>query len=204
MLKIVLASQSPRRKKLLTQIGLIFEILPSRIEETITSNDPEKIVEELSLQKALNVSENIEQALVIGVDTIVAFNGKILGKPQSEAEAIEMLSLLNGKTHSVYTGVSFVITDDVCNPVKTFSFFEETKVKFSALSIKEITAYVATESPMDKAGAYGIQDDWGSVFVEHIDGDYYNVVGFPLNRFYREVKGFVPDILDIMIFPGVQ
>ncbi len=203
MLKIVLASQSPRRKKLLNQLGLIFEILPSQKEEIITSNDPKKIVEELSLQKAIDASKNIEQALVIGADTIVVFNDKVLGKPKSEAEAMEMLSLLSNQTHSVYTGVSFVITDEQCNPIKTFSFFEETKVKFSTLSLEEITAYVATGSPMDKAGAYGIQDDWGSVFVEHIDGDYYNVVGFPLNRFYREVKRFVPNILDTMIFPQV-
>lgn len=201
MLKIVLASQSPRRKKLLNQLGLIFEILPSHKEEIITSSDPVQIVTELALQKALDVSKNIKQALVIGADTIVVFDNKILGKPKSKAEAVEMLSLLSGKTHSVYTGVSFVVTNEECDPTRTFSFFEETKVRFSTLSEEEIATYVATGSPMDKAGAYGIQDDWGSVFVEHIDGDYYNVVGFPLNRFYREIKGFVPDILDTMVVP---
>ncbi len=201
MLKIVLASQSPRRKKLLNQLGLIFEILPSQKEEVITSDNPVEIVTELALQKAEDVSKNIEHALVIGADTIVVLNNKILGKPASETEAVTMLSQLSGQTHSVYTGVSFVVTDKNSKPIRTFSFFEETKVRFSTLSEEEITNYVATGSPMDKAGAYGIQDDWGSVFVEHIDGDYYNVVGFPLNRFYREIKRFIPDILDTMVFP---
>lgn len=200
----MLASQSPRRKKLLNQLGLIFEISPSDKEEVITSDIPEQIVTDLSLQKALDVSQTMKHSLIIGADTIVVYNQQILGKPGSESEAINMLTELSGQIHSVYTGVSFVVTDEECIVKKSYSFFEETKVRFSTLSPEEIAAYVATGSPMDKAGAYGIQDDWGSVFVEHIDGDYYNVVGFPLNRFYKEIKNFIPDILDQMVFPPVK
>ncbi len=201
MLKIVLASQSPRRKKLLTQLGLIFEIIPSSIEEVITSNRPVDIVKELSLQKANDISSRVTNSLVIGADTIVVKDREILGKPTDEADAINMLSNLSGEAHSVFTGVSFVITDSNKETVSQYSFFEETKVWFSTLSENEIRSYVATGSPMDKAGSYGIQDDWGSVFVERIEGDYYNVVGFPLNRFYRELKKFQPDLLNSVVIP---
>lgn len=201
MLKIVLASQSPRRKKLLSQIGFIFEIIPSNTEEIITSNDPIDIVNELSLQKAKDVATSVSNALVIGADTIVVLNGTVLGKPKSEEEAISILSMLSAKVHSVFTGVSFVITNSDKKISSTHSFFEETKVQFSSLSKSEIQSYVASGSPMDKAGAYGIQDDWGSLFVERIEGDYYNVVGFPLNRFYQELKKIEPTLLNSVIIP---
>ncbi len=201
MLKIVLASQSPRRKKLLSQLGFIFEIIPSKIEEIITSNVPVDIVNELSLQKAMDVATSVSNALVIGADTIVVLNGSILGKPKSEEEAVSILSMLSAKVHSVFTGVSFVITNSDKKISSTHSFFEETKVKFSSLSESEIQSYVASGSPMDKAGAYGIQDDWGSLFVERIEGDYYNVVGFPLNRFYQELKKIEPTLLNSVIIP---
>ncbi len=201
MLKIVLASQSPRRKKLLSQLGFIFEIIPSNIEEIITSNVPVDIVNELSLQKAMDVATSVSNALVIGADTIVVLNGRILGKPKSEEEAVSILSMLNANVHSVFTGVSFVITNSDKKISSTHSFFEETKVKFSSLSKSEIQSYVASGSPMDKAGAYGIQDDWGSLFVERIEGDYYNVVGFPLNRFYQELKKIEPTLLNSVIIP---
>lgn len=201
MLKIVLASQSPRRKKLLTQLGLIFEIFPSSIEEVITSNSPVEIVKELSLQKATDISNRVANSLIIGADTIVVKDGEILGKPVDEADAVTMLSNLSGEAHSVFTGVSFVVTNDQKKTIGSYSFFEETKVWFSALNDSEIRSYVATGSPMDKAGSYGIQDDWGSVFVERIEGDYYNVVGFPLNRFYRELKKFQPELLNSVVIP---
>jgi len=201
MLKIVLASQSPRRKKLLSQIGFIFEIIPSNTEEIITSNNPIDIVNELSLQKAKDVATSVSNALVIGADTIVVLNGTVLGKPKSEEEAISILSMLSAKVHSVFTGVSFVITNSDKKISSTHSFFEETKVQFSSLSKSEIQSYVASGSPMDKAGAYGIQDDWGSLFVERIEGDYYNVVGFPLNRFYQELKKIEPTLLNSVIIP---
>lgn len=201
MLKIVLASQSPRRKKLLTQLGLIFEIIPSSVEEVITSNSPVKIVKELSFQKANDISNRVANSLVIGADTIVVKDEEILSKPVDEADAVTMLSNLSGEAHSVFTGVSFVVTNDQKETIASHSFFEETKVWFSALNDSEIRSYVATGSPMDKAGSYGIQDDWGSVFVERIEGDYYNVVGFPLNRFYRELKKFQPKLLNSVVIP---
>ena len=197
----MLASQSPRRKKLLSQIGFIFEIIPSNTEEIITSNNPIDIVNELSLQKAKDVATSVSNALVIGADTIVVLNGTVLGKPKSEEEAISILSMLSAKVHSVFTGVSFVITNSDKKISSTHSFFEETKVQFSSLSKSEIQSYVASGSPMDKAGAYGIQDDWGSLFVERIEGDYYNVVGFPLNRFYQELKKIEPTLLNSVIIP---
>ncbi|MBO6525202.1 MAG: septum formation protein Maf [Balneolaceae bacterium] len=201
MLKIVLASKSPRRKKLLNQLGLIFEIIPSTKEEIITSNNPVDIVSDLSLQKAVDISQRVANSFVIGADTIVVKDGVILGKPEDASDAISMLSELSGTVHSVFTGVSFVLTNDQKEIISRYSFFEETKVWFSTLSDSDIRSYVASGSPMDKAGSYGIQDDWGSVFVERIEGDYYNVVGFPLNRFYRELEKFHPDLLNLVVIP---
>ncbi len=194
MLKIVLASQSPRRKKLLSQLGLNFEVKPSTCEEIITSSNPVEVVSSLSFQKAEEVAKHCANSLVIGSDTIVVLDGKILGKPENERNAIHMLKALSGREHSVYTGVALFTTNAEAEVVKSHTFVEETIVTFSELSIPEIESYVAGGSPMDKAGSYGIQDDWGSVFVEKIEGDFYNVVGFPLNRFYREIKEFEPQI----------
>ena len=202
MLKIVLASQSPRRKKLLDQLGLLFEIIPSTCDEVITSRNPTEVVTELASQKAMEVAGRIPDALVIGADTIVVHNGEILGKPESPAQAVEMLATLSGAVHQVYTGVSFVKTSSDGTIQQQHAFFEETKVEFSALSQDEIESYVATGSPMDKAGSYGIQDDWGAVFVKRIEGDYYNVVGFPLNRFYNELKNFEPNVLSTVSIPN--
>ena len=204
MLKIVLASQSPRRKKLLNQMGLIFEIIPSSVEEIITSDDPIEIVKDLSLKKAEDISRKMENTLVIGADTIVVKDGVILGKPLNQKNAISMLSELSGQQHSVFTGVSLVISDEQKQIITSLSFYEETKVWFSSLTQSEIKSYVASGSPMDKAGSYGIQDDWGSVFVERIEGDYYNVVGFPLNRFYRELKKIHPEILNSVVIPTLS
>lgn len=201
MLKVVLASKSPRRKKLLTQLGLIFEIIPSDCEEIITSKDPVEIVCDLALQKATEIAGKVADALIIGADTIVVHNQQILGKPESAQEAITMLSTLSGDQHQVFTGVSFVQTNANAEIRQMHCFYEETKVRFSPLDESEIRSYVASGSPMDKAGSYGIQDDWGAVFVEEISGDYYNVVGFPLNRFYRELKIFAPDLLQTVIIP---
>lgn len=201
MLKVVLASKSPRRKKLLQQLGLIFEILPSNSEETISSDVPEEIVQQLALEKALDVAPKVNNALVIGSDTIVVLDGHILGKPNDKEDAFSTLMMLSGKQHSVFTGVSFVKTDENGEINATHTFFEETIVQFSSLSESEIWSYIHSGSPMDKAGAYGIQDDWGAVFVERIEGDYYNVVGFPLNRFYRELKSFEPKLVNGIRIP---
>lgn len=202
MLKIVLASQSPRRKNLLNQLGIAFEIIPSTVTEIITSTNPFEIVTDLSLQKAKDVASTQSDSLIIGADTIVVQNGTILGKPNSKEEAFTMLTNLSGTFHYVYTGVSFVVTDASKNIYTTLSFYEETKVWFTSLSEHEIQSYINGGSPMDKAGAYGIQDDWGSVFVERIEGDYYNVVGLPLSRFYKEIKTIIPTIFDTLNIPN--
>ena len=195
MLKIVLASQSPRRKNLLTQLGLKFEVIPSNTEEIITSDNPVSIVEELSAQKSLEVSKVIDNAFIIGADTIVVFENEILGKPVDKSDAFNMLSLLSNQTHSVFTGVSVVKKNDG-KILAHHQFVVETKVTFSALTESEIDAYIETGSPMDKAGAYGIQDDWGAVFVKEVEGDFYNVVGFPLNKFYQEMKTLEPEFFN--------
>lgn len=188
--KIILASQSPRRRELLEQVGITFEVVPSVVEEKITKDHPVEIVIELSAQKALDVG-NSEQNyalcgdVVIGADTVVAIDGKIMGKPGNREEAIGMLNRLQGRTHSVFTGVTLYHKDPV-NP-ESVSFAKETKVTFYPMSPEEIEAYVDTGEPMDKAGAYGIQG-LSAVFVEKIDGDYNNVVGLPVGAVYQELK----------------
>ncbi len=193
---IVLASQSPRRKKLLEQLNLKFSIEPSSCDEFYNDNDtPSEIVQMLSLRKATDVSRNKPSALVIGADTLVFFNGNILGKPNSPDEAKTMLSELSGKGHSVYTGVALVKTDEAGNILQEKTFVEETKVYFGNLSREEIDNYVEEGNPMDKAGSYGIQDDRGALFVKRIEGDYYNVVGLPLHSLYRQLKDFAPEAI---------
>ncbi|WP_018126781.1 nucleoside triphosphate pyrophosphatase [Balneola vulgaris] len=198
-MRIILASQSPRRKVLLEQLGLPFEIHPSGIEELITSDVPETIVADLASQKALDVAKHFtNDYLILGADTIVVQDNKILGKPLTARDAKETLLRLSGETHSVFTGVALVHWDQTLNQTTCYTFVEETKVTFSSLLEEEIDAYIQTGSPMDKAGAYGIQDDWGAVFVEKIDGDFYNVVGLPLNRLYHELKAHYPEALSLL------
>lgn len=194
MNQIILASQSPRRKKLLEQIGLSFEVFPSDVKEISSESDPALMVEELALLKAKDISSNHPGSLTIGADTIVLHENKIIGKPKNKEEAFQILSLLSGSTHVVFTGVAFVKSDKNGHIMSINTFHEQTKVTFSALDEEDLQAYIESEKPMDKAGAYGIQDDLGALFVERIEGDYYNVVGFPLNRFYRELKLFAPEV----------
>lgn len=186
MKKIILASASPRRKELLEQIGLSFQIEPARGEEHITSVIPREVVEELSYQKAMEVAElhKEEEALILGADTIVVYEDKIMGKPADEEEAKEMLRKLSGKTHCVFTGVTAVLWENQKKTVRTFS--EKTEVTFYPMSEEEIMFYVKTREPMDKAGAYGIQGV-GAKFIQAIHGDYNNVVGLPVARLYQEV-----------------
>ena len=198
MCRIILASQSPRRKKLLEQIGLTFEVFPSNIEEVSDEEEPSLLVEDLALQKANDVAASFPDSLIIGSDTIVVLNGEIIGKPENDKQAAEYLTWLSETTHKVYSGVAFVKTDKNGEIIARKTFNEQTKVTFSTLGEQEIQAYIKSGNPLDKAGAYGIQDDLGVLFVEKIEGDYYNVVGFPLNRFYREIKTFMPE-LNIMI-----
>lgn len=179
--EVILASRSPRRQALLRQIGLRFEIRESGVDEEYDALvPPVDYVKRLAERKAAAVAETVEDAIVIGADTIVVLGDRILGKPRDAADAREMLSHLSGRTHLVYTG--FTLYDRPSNLSTTE--YEMTKVKFRILSAEEIAEYVDSGSPMDKAGAYGIQDDYGAVFVERIEGCYYNVVGFPLAKFF--------------------
>jgi septum formation protein len=184
---IYLASQSPRREQLLSLIGFQFEKIPSNIDEgLIEEPNPEKHVQTLSLLKAQKVSESINQGLIIGADTIVVLDKKILGKPHTCQDATNMLKKLSGRTHTVYTGFSLIE-----KPTKRIvSDFEKTSVRFRELYDWEIENYVSTQNPMDKAGAYGIQDQ-SAVFADRIEGCFYNVVGFPLSKFYTTLIDFV-------------
>ena len=185
---IILASRSPRRIHLLHQIGLSFTVQESGVDEHIPDGiAPEEVVRRLSLEKASRVAERLHDGIVIGADTIVVLDGKILGKPSSKGEAISMLSKLGGKTHTVFTGFAMI---DVVSK-KSYVDYEKTEVTFRRLSNEEIESYVESGSPMDKAGAYGIQDDYGAVFVERINGCFYTVVGFPLSKFYTSWNMFL-------------
>lgn len=186
MMKLVLASASPRRKELLAQIGITPFIEPSTIVEKVTSTIPEEVVLELSSQKAQDVAQHQESGtIVIGADTVVALDGQILLKPVSHEDAYGMISMLQGRNHQVYTGVTMVYCGQQGNKVK--SFVEKTEVMVYPMSEEEIKAYAFSEEPMDKAGAYGIQGNYAA-FVKGIAGDYNNVVGLPVGRVYQEMK----------------
>lgn len=218
--KIILASASPRRRELLTQIGLDFEVVISETEEKITSTEPAKVAEELSTQKAEAVWEKLvsmtasqgsvtnaerldegsevfepEQTsgettmtdtLVLGADTVVACDGKILGKPADTEAAAAMLTMLQGRGHEVYTGVTILYEQN--GERKTLTFHEKTIVHFYPMTDAQIREYVATGDPMDKAGAYGIQG-FCARYIRGIEGDYNNVVGLPVGRVYQELHG---------------
>ena len=227
--KIILASASPRRRELLTQIGLDFDIVVSETEEKITSTEPAKVVEELSAQKAEAVWEKLRSmtasqgsvtnaerldegsgvsrtdegsevfepeqtsgettmtdTLVLGADTVVACDGKILGKPADTEAAAAMLTMLQGRGHEVYTGVTILYEEN--GERKTLTFHEKTTVHFYPMTDAQIREYVATGDPMDKAGAYGIQGLCAR-YISGIAGDYNNVVGLPVGRVYQELHG---------------
>ena len=186
MKKIILASASPRRRELLEQIGAVFEVCPAKGEEKITKTEPGEAAEELSLEKGREVFlAQEDDVTVIGADTIVVLDGKILGKPGSKDEAVRMLSALRGRTHQVFTGVTVMSREE--GKVREVTFHESTQVSFYPMSDREIQDYVLDGEPMDKAGAYGIQGK-GAVFIREIRGDYNNVVGLPIARLYQELK----------------
>ena len=188
----VLASASARRQQLLRNMGMRFEVCPSHVNERVeTGVSPEDLVQVLALRKARHVAAQRPDALTLGADTVVVLAGDMLGKPDSPAEAEQMLKRLSGATHSVYTGIALLHPPSN----RTVQASERTDVTFHTLSAAEVADYVASGSPLDKAGAYGIQDSRGPFFVRRIDGDYYNVVGLPLHRFYRILKEHFPDLL---------
>ena len=208
--RLVLASASPRRRELLSQIGLEFTVMPSTKEENAKTTEAGALVQELSRQKAVDIWEQLSgdqgqnpdtdqeqiseetqepnlngkrqpELLVIGADTVVCCEGKILGKPHSREAAAEMLAALQGRSHEVYTGVTLYSQSEAV------TFFECTQVEFYPMTEVEISEYIDSKEPMDKAGAYGIQG-LGARFVKGIRGDYNNVVGLPVGRLYQELK----------------
>ena len=189
-MRVVLASGSPRRREILKKIYDEFEIITSDVVEETNETEPGKIVEALSMLKAQavfsdTVNENSEDTIVIGADTIVYYDSEVLLKPKDEEEAVAMLSMLSDRTHEVYTGVSIFVFKD--GKKDNFSFNVRTDVTFYYIDKYDISEYVKTGSPLDKAGAYGIQDEFAK-HVAKIDGEYNNVVGFPVARVYQELK----------------
>lgn len=190
-MKIYLASVSPRRKELLRQVGISFKVMPSAVEEKISKERPDEVVEELSYQKAVDVcgklsAEGKEDFVVIGADTVVSAWGKILGKPVDRADAIRMLKELQGGSHQVYTGVTLAWKYKNMSPMYV-TFSECTDVIMYAMTDEEIMSYVDSGEPMDKAGAYAIQG-LCAAHIQGICGDYNNVVGLPVGRVCQELK----------------
>lgn len=193
---IILASNSPRRKELLERAGYTFTVMPSDCDEATDIRFPKDMVMELAGRKAENVYKKVctghagteaetQPFIVIGSDTVVALNGRILGKPVDYDDAYNTLNSLSGQTHNVYTGVSIMYYDG--EKCRTKTFYENTEVTFYPMTHEEITGYLATGDPFDKAGSYGIQTQ-GGLFVKEIKGSYDNVVGLPLSRLYHELN----------------
>lgn len=179
-MKIVLASNSPRRRELLSRIGLDFDVIPSNVEEYTEERKPENIVRDLSYKKALCVAKKLkEDTVIIGADTVVTIDNEILGKPQNSNDAFNMLKKLSGKWHTVYTGISVISTKNY----KIVKDYESTDVLIKNLSDDMILKYIKKGECFDKAGSYAIQG-YGSLIVERINGDYFNVVGLPISKLH--------------------
>ncbi|MCD7731341.1 MAG: Maf family protein [Oscillospiraceae bacterium] len=184
-MKVILASASPRRQELMKSIFDEFECIPADIEEIVPSGiSAEETAEFLSVKKAAHIAQDHRNDLVVGCDTVVVFDGRVYGKPADKDDARRMLTELSGNTHIVITGVCLFYGG------KSMSFSEKTSVEFYPLSEKEINDYISTGAPMDKAGAYGIQDKH-FLPVKSIKGDYFNVVGLPATRLKREAEKFI-------------
>ena len=189
--RIILASASPRRKELLGMMGVPFTVVKSDAPEVITESAPGMIVQQLSRQKAEAVAGKMTDGVVIGADTIVWAQERPLGKPAGREEAFAMLRLLQGKAHSVFTGVTLLRVQGG-RTVQADSFFSETVVHVHGMSDQEINTYLDSGDSFDKAGAYGIQGPFAA-FVDGIEGDYYNVVGLPVPAVYQHLKNFIAD-----------
>lgn len=185
-MKFILASKSPRRRELLKNIGMNFEVVESAVDESTVDKDlkPELYVQELAMLKSSSVASRVgEDCIVIGADTVVVFKNKIIGKPKDYDDAFSMLKSFSGSFHSVYTGIS--LSDGKSG--KTVTDYCKTDVYFAEMSDFEISKYIDTYKPYDKAGAYGIQE-YAGVFTDKIDGDYFNVVGLPVSKLYGLLK----------------
>ncbi len=186
--KIILASASPRRRELMALAGYEFEVKVSHKEEVYHSTSPDEIVKELSLLKAMDISEQIEEknVVIIGADTIVAHNGKILGKPKSKEDAFAMIQSFQGDKHQVFTGVTIIEIDAKGNQ-NVINHAVKTDVYVNPMTNEEIWNYIERDNVLDKAGAYGIQSGF-AVHIEKIEGDYFNVVGLPISYIYEILK----------------
>lgn len=192
MYHIVLASSSPRRKELLERMGVIFTVDPSTCEEIITDTSPARVVLSLSHQKASDVANRYENALIIGADTIVSKDNQILGKPKDREDAFRMLQLLQGDTHQAYTGVTVI--NKQRRESKEYSFYSASDVSFYSMTEEQIYSYINSGEPMDKAGAYGIQGK-SAIFIKEIKGDYNTIVGLPIAMLYQTLLSEGIDLL---------
>lgn len=195
MIKLILASGSPRRKELMEKVGYTFEVIPSNAPEIVEETEPPKVVEALSRLKARDIyakvkAEGSDQFVVIGSDTIVAFEDQIMGKPVDKEHAFSMLKSLQGRSHSVYTGVTLCGFFDGVEVEDTFHV--QTKVQFFQLSDEEIWEYLSDPEYKDKAGSYAIQG-LGTLLIEKIDGDFNNVVGLPIATLHRRLRKMLQD-----------
>ena len=186
--KIVLASASPRRRELMAQAGYEFEVQVSHKEETYSSETPDEIVKELALLKARDIAEQnaVEDLVVIGADTVVAYQGAILGKPKSKEDAFAMIQSFQGDKHQVYTGVAILSYDEEGNET-VVNHAVKTDVYVNSMTDEEIWKYIESDNVMDKAGSYGIQSGF-AIHIEKIEGDYFNVVGLPISFIYEVLK----------------
>ena len=184
---IYLASRSPRRRQILEMVGINFTLLDVEVDEdNHFSDNPREYVISLSEKKARTASKKIKRGILAAADTIVYLDGRVLNKPKDAGDALSMLTFLSGKTHQVFTGFTLLQIPDE----KIIKQCEVTDVTFRKLETDEIDEYIQSGAPFDKAGAYGIQDDLSALFVERINGDFYNVVGLPLPKFYLALKTF--------------
>ena len=199
MNKIILASNSPRRKEILEQVGISFEIVPSTSDEVSNKTDPIELVEDISAMKAEEVANLVEgPAIIIGADTVVVHEGEVLGKPKDEAQAKKMLQSLQNGSHEVFTGVTVILKEiTIGNEVVTYkklSFADVSKVIVLPMNHSQIESYVATMEPMDKAGAYAIQGKF-AVYIKEIIGDFYNIMGLPISKLYDTLLSEGVDLL---------
>ena len=180
----ILASKSPRRKYLLNQIGFKFSVVPSNFKEFFNNNiPPEALAESLARGKAMKVAKIYRDKIIIGADTVVSLNDEFYGKPKNSQEGFKMLRSLSGKSHEVITGVSLILL----NKNIDYTFNQKTDVTVSNMTNEEISSYIRQYNPIDKAGSYGIQDGF-SAFIRNISGCYFNVMGFPLSKFFHQYK----------------